>query len=61
MGERAADNEGEVVYTHPDDEHAVTRSFDAWGDPQYQMVSRTGAIPDVKKIAELSKQSHRII
>ena len=47
--------EGEVIFSHPDGDHAVTRSFDAWGDPQYQMISRTGAIPDAKKIAELKE------
>ena len=49
----AAQDHGEVVFAHPDGDHAVTRSFDAWGDPQYQMITRTGAIPEARKIGEL--------
>lgn len=47
--------QGEVIYSHPDGEHVVVRSFDAWGEPQYQMHSHTGVIPDEKVTQALEK------
>lgn len=44
----AAAGRGEVIHMQPDGQHAVTRSFDAWGDPQYEMRSQTGVLPDDK-------------
>lgn len=49
----AKGSQGEVVYSHLDGEHVVTRSIDPWGEPTYKMLARTGAIPDDKTVSAL--------